>query len=195
MAGIRTRARHALTALALVLASASVAAAAQDGGVQAQPSVETVRLAARPAALLRERAPWEDVFDALRAATRTLEDGVAAGGLSTAGAPLVAFEDADDLTVGFSLHLPLARAPEPEEADAALAAAPRLVFGATPSGYALRTVHKGAYAAIGDTYEALTAHLDQEGLVVEDVYFEELLALAEDAQAPGSRIAILVVPE
>ncbi|WP_349369435.1 hypothetical protein [Salinarimonas sp.] len=194
MAGIRTQARHALTALAIALASESSAAAAQDG-VFVAPTVETVRLVDRPAALLRERAPWDDVFAALQEATRVLEDGLAAGGLSAAGAPLVAFEGGDDLMVGFVLHLPLARAPEPEEADAALAAAPRLVFGATPSGYAMRTVHAGAYAEIGDAYEALTAHLDQEGLVVEDVYYEELLALAADAEAPGSRIAILVVPE
>jgi len=158
------------------------------------PALETLRLAARPAAVLRGEAAWEEAFDALRADAGALVDAAAAAGIASGGAPLVAFKGADDSGFSYAVHLPLARRPEPEEADAALAARPGLVFGATPAGYALRAAHAGPYAEIDEAYDALTAHLDREGLIVDDVYLEELVALGETADDPATRVGILVFP-
>lgn len=186
--------RLPLIALAAALALAAPGARGQDYGALEAPVLETVRLVVRPAAVLRGEAAWQEAFAALRTAGAALAEAAAAAGLAPDGAPLAAFEAADDAGFAYALHLPLARAPEPEEADAALAALPGLVFGATPAGYALRSPFEGPYAAIEDAYDALTAHLDREGLIVDDVYLEELVFLGESADDPATRVGILVFP-
>lgn len=186
--------RAAALACATALGLGAAGACAQDYGVLDTPALETVRLVARPAAVLRGEAAWDEAFPALGAAGAALAGAVAQAGLAPAGAPLAAFEEADDRGFSYALHLPLARAPEPEEADAALAALPALVFGATPAGYALRSSYEGAYAEIDSAYDELTAHLDREGLIVDDLYLEELDFLGESPDDPASRVGILVFP-
>lgn len=162
---------------------------------QDAPALATVRLESRPAALLTGEAPWEDAYGALARAGTRLAQALAAAGIAPAGRPRAAYLAGDDEGFGFEVILPLARAPTPEEASAARESEAAIVFGRTRGGFALRAVHEGPYAEIDATYEALTAALDREGLIVEDVILEEFLTQARDEHDPSLRVAIYLFPK
>lgn len=171
----------------------SILAPIEDG--EDLPTLATVRLEARPAARLEGQAPWEDAHEALAEAGARLAQALLAAGIAPAGRPLAAYLTGDDAGFGFEVLLPLSRAPTPEEVTAAQETEPAIGFGTTRGGYALRALHEGPYADIDATYEALTAALDRDGLIVEDVILEEFLTDAKDADDPSLRVAIYLFPK
>lgn len=179
----------------VLVALASPVQAQADYGAIDLPEVETLRLEPRPATILRGRAEWEEAYPTLVTALQETVAALGEAGLAPVGAALVAYLAVDDDGFDWALSAALPRAPTPEEADAAIAARPGLAFGTGPSGWALRLVHEGPYAEIDLAYEALTAHLDREGLVVDAVYLEELLTPERPADDPALRVGIVVFPD
>lgn len=171
----------------------SILAPIEDG--EDLPTLATVRLEARPAARLEGRAPWENAHAALAEAGARLAQALADAGIAPAGRPLAAYLTGDDAGFGFEVLLPLSRAPTPEEVAAAQETEPTIGFGTTRGGYALRALHEGPYAEIDATFEALTAALDRDGLIVEDMILEEFLTDAKDADDPSLRVAIYLFPK
>lgn len=157
----------------------------------ADPSMpDKVELAAKPAALLRGAATWDDGFDKLTGAFAKLKDSMAANGIAITGKPIALFLETDDLGFRFEAQLPIERAPA--ERPSALAADIR--FGMTPAGTAWRFVHRAPYEDIDSTYEAITAYLDQRGIDAKETFIEEYVTLGQDPSDEALEINIFVQP-
>jgi effector-binding domain-containing protein len=77
----------------------------------------------------------------------------------------------------------VAQAPaEPPKGDLAL--------GQTPSGKALKFVHRGAYDAMDSTYEAITNYLDEKNLEAKDLFIEEYAS--DPATTPQDKLVVNV---
>jgi effector-binding domain-containing protein len=157
----------------------------------ADPSMpDKVELAAKPAALLRGAATWDDGYDKLTGAFAKLQDSMAANGIPVTGKPIALFLETDDLGFRFETQLPIERAPA--ERPAGLAADIR--FGMTPAGTAWRFVHRAPYEDIDSTYEAITAYLDQRGIDAKETFIEEYVTLGQDPSDEALEINIFVQP-
>jgi|GEM_PF-565903 effector-binding domain-containing protein len=157
----------------------------------ADPSMpDKVELAAKPAALLRGAATWDDGYDKLTGAFTKLQESMAANGIPITGKPIALFLETDDLGFRFETQLPIERAPA--ERPAGLAADIR--FGLTPAGTAWRFVHRAPYEDIDSTYEAITAYLDQRGIDAKETFIEEYVTLGQDPSDEALEINIFVQP-
>jgi effector-binding domain-containing protein len=131
---------------------------------------QMVDVAARPVALLKGQAKWDDALKTLSEAVEKVTAAVGKAGLVANGRPLAVFTETDDNGFHFEAMVPLAKAPEgkPKLADG-------VDIGASPAGKALKFQHRGAYDEIDTTYEAITAYLDEKGLDTKNLFIEEYL--------------------
>ncbi|CAH1657430.1 GyrI-like domain-containing protein [Chelatococcus asaccharovorans] len=152
---------------------------------------EDVMLPEKPAAVLRGgESTWDDGFKNLTESFARIQDALAKAGLKPAGRPLAVFLSADDTHFRFEAMVPLA-APFPGGGEIA----PGITAGVTPSGRALRFVHKAPYDEIDTTYEAITAYLDQKNMVAKDAFIEEYSSRTMDPDDPDLEINVYVQPK
>lgn len=157
-----------------------------DGG-----DAEDVTLPEKPAAVLRGgESTWDDGFKNLTESFTRIQDALAKAGLKPAGRPLAVFLSADDTHFRFEAMVPLA-APFPGGGEIA----PGITAGVTPSGRALRFVHKAPYDEIDTTYEAITAYLDSKNMVAKDAFIEEYPSRTMDPDDPNLEINVYVQPK
>jgi len=131
--------------------------------------VDEVTLPDKPAVALAGRATWDETVKTITdgiARLRTFLDGA---GLKIAGRPVALFLETDDTGFRYEVMLPVEAAP----AAGAATLPEGIRFARTPSGKALRFVHKGPYDEIDSTYEAITAYLDAKTITVRDMFIEE----------------------
>lgn len=129
---------------------------------------DEVMIPARPVAILSGSSTWDQGFDTLKKTYDRLGQELAKAGLAPAGRPVTLYTKTGDDGFSFDAMIPIERQPEPRPS-----VSPDVRFGTTPSGRALRFVHKGAYEDIESTYETITAYIDAKDFVVQDVFLEE----------------------
>ncbi|CAH1679088.1 Effector-binding domain-containing protein [Hyphomicrobiales bacterium] len=152
---------------------------------------EAVTLPEKPAAVLKGgESSWDDGFKNLTESFTRIQDALAKAGLKPAGRPLAVFLSADDTHFRFEAMVPLA-APFPGGGEIA----PGITAGVTPSGRALRFVHKAPYDEIDTTYEAITAYLDSKNMVAKDTFIEEYPSRTMDPDDPELEINVYVQPK
>jgi effector-binding domain-containing protein len=150
--------------------------------------VDTLVLAAKPALIASGQTTWDQAYDVLREVFRRLATDATRLGLKVAGRPLTYFVETDDMGFRYEAMLPVDRAPAAGQTLGAVRA------GQTPTGAALRFMHRGPYDDIDATYEGITAYLDAKGLTVRDQFIEEYLNEPRDAADPTFEINIYVQP-
>ncbi len=178
--------RPIIVALALWLAPVPLAAqqpaapaekaapekAAEDNSIKEENVLSHVALETHGA------AKSEESYARIMEATAKLRAAAQKAGLKESGRPMAVFTDAggsgDDLK--FDAMLPV-DAP----ADVKLNLDPGVSLAQTPGGKALRFEHRGPYDDIDSTYDAIAAYLDAKGLEAGNVYAEEFLTDAKDA--------------
>lgn len=127
---------------------------------------EQVTLPERKIIYLKGHTNWDVAYDTLVDAFKSLNDYFAKQGLKADGPAMTIYTQTDDTGFSFQAALPVAQAPaEPPKGDLAL--------GQSPSGKALKFVHRGAYDAMDSTYEAITNYLDDKNLEAKDLFIEE----------------------
>jgi effector-binding domain-containing protein len=127
---------------------------------------EAVTLPERPIIYLKGHTNWDTAYDTLVDSFKSLNDYFAKQGLKATGPALTIYTQTDDTGFSFQAALPVEKAPaEPPKGDIAL--------GQSPSGKAMKFVHRGAYDAMDSTYEAITNYLDDKGLEAKDLFIEE----------------------
>ena len=140
------------------------------GTVPSGDAAQAIDVKARPVAVLRGTASWDDGYRVILDAMAKVKRETEKAGLVATGRPLTAFVDTDDNGFKFEAMLPLAEAPEGKTSLSA-----DVKLGASPSGKALKFQHRGAYDDIDSTYEAITAYLDEKGLEAQNIFVEEYL--------------------
>lgn len=151
--------------------------------------VDEVTLPEKPGAIAGGRAQWDDAVKTLKETFGKLRIFLDGAGVKIAGRPVVLFLETDDTGFRYDALLPV------EAAPAAGAAPPEGIrFGTTPSGKALRFVHKGPYDEIDSTYEAITAYLDAKAITVRDMFIEEYATDLTSGDDAGLEVYIYVQP-
>lgn len=152
--------------------------------------VDEVALPGKPAAITGGRAQWDDAVKTLKEAFGKLRTFLDGAGVKIVGRPVVLFLETDDTGFRYDALLPV------ETAPAAGAAPPPegIRFGTTPSGKALRFVHKGPYDEIDSTYEAITAYLDAKTITVRDMFIEEYATDLTSGDDAALEVYIYVQP-
>ncbi|NJO54053.1 MAG: GyrI-like domain-containing protein [Bacteroidales bacterium] len=133
-------------------------------------------------------AGWENGFEALQQALKTVTAALGGRKLAAAGNPLVVYLRADDAGFDFEAGLPVADAPETAENG-------DLGVRKTPSGRALRFTHRGSFDTMDRTYEAMTNYLDEKRIDVTDVYIEEYVTDPLTTPEDELRVFIYVFPK
>jgi len=153
--------------------------------------VDEVTLPAKPAAILSGSSTWEEAFATLKKAFQRIEDELAKAGIGPAGRPVTVFTQTDDDGFRYDAMLPIDRAPEDRPPNLS----PDLRFGTTPSGRALRLVHRGPYDDIDSTYETVTAYLDAKTIEVKDFFVEEYVSDFTSSDDASLGINIFALPK
>lgn len=148
--------------------------------------VDEVAMPAKPALVISGQGQWDRAFETLSTVFNRLAADAERRGLKVAGRPLTIFTETDDIAFRFEAMLPVDRAIEVGSGD--------IRPGVTPSGRAMRFMHRGPYEDIDSTYEGITAYLDAKGLTVRDQFIEEYLNQPKDAADPSFEINIYVQP-
>ena len=127
---------------------------------------EVVMLPERTIIYLPGRSTWENALSKLVDSFKSLDEYLAKESIKPDGPPMTIYTETDDAGFGFRVAVPVAQAPaNPPKGDIAI--------GQAPSGKALKFVHRGAYDAMDETYEAIINYLDDKGLDARDVFVEE----------------------
>ena len=172
-------------ALPLILAAGPAAAQIASPPAQSQPAppptpdmaapspLQTgdafgaeVTLPERTIVYLKGHTNWDAAFDTLVDAFKSLKEYLDKQGIKPNGPAMTIYTQTDDTGFSFEAAMPVAEAPkDPPKGDIAV--------GQTPSGKALKFVHRGSYDAMDSTYEAITNYLDEKRLEAKELFIEE----------------------
>lgn len=129
--------------------------------------IDEVELPARRAAVISAESSWDDGFIGLSETFRKLDNAIIKSGLTVAGRPMAVFRKTDDKGFHFDAMIPVS-------GDLKDGAQPQdFRLGETPTGKALRFIHKAPYDDIDSAYEGITAYLDIRDIVAKEEFIEE----------------------
>jgi effector-binding domain-containing protein len=147
---------------------------------------EPVTLPERTIIYIKGYSRWDNAFDTLVDAFKSLHEYLDKQTLQPSGPAITIYTQTDDSGFSFEAALPVAQAPkDPPKGDIAV--------GPAPSGRALKFVHRGSYDAMDTTYEAITNYLDDKQLEAKDLFIEEY-ATDPVKTEPGKLVVNVFVP-
>jgi effector-binding domain-containing protein len=155
-----------------------------ESGIDA---VQTVDVAARPVALMRGSATWDDGFKTITGALTQIQSEMQKAGLTASGHPFTVFIETDDAGFRYEAMVPLDKAPEGKSE-----LTKDIQIGSSPSGKAMKFQHRGAYDDIDATYEAITAYLDEKNIEAQNLFVEEYLTDPKAADDQSLEVDIYV---
>jgi effector-binding domain-containing protein len=168
-------------ALAAMLAFAAVPPAASQTNApppppapSAQPPAqapgdafgEELVLTSKTIVYMKGNSTWDTALDTLVDAFKSVYAYLEKQGLQRTGPSMTIYTQADDTGFQFQAAVPIADAPKDEPKG-------DIAIGQSPSGRALKFMHRGSYDAMDTTYEAITNHLDEKRLEAQDLFIEE----------------------
>jgi effector-binding domain-containing protein len=111
---------------------------------------------------------WDSAFETIVGAFKTVYGALEKLGIKANGAPMTIYTATDDTGFQFQAAVPIAQAPSaPPSGD--------IKIGKSPTGKALKFVHRGSYDAMDTTYEAITNYLDDKRLEAKDLFVEQYM--------------------
>jgi effector-binding domain-containing protein len=156
-------------------------------GIPSNASAETVDVPVRQVAFYTGDAQWTDGFKAIMTSVAKVQDAVKAAGLKQAGAPFAVFLSTDDTSFHYQAMIPLAEKPEGKTE-----LSEDVKLGESPSGKAIKFLHRGAYDDIDSTYDLITAYLDEKGLEAKNIFIEEYLSDTKESDDASLQADIYV---
>jgi effector-binding domain-containing protein len=120
---------------------------------------------------------WDNAFDTITDALKSVYAYLDKEGIKPAGAPMTIYTSTDDTGFQFQAAVPVDQAPAtPPKGDIAV--------GKSPGGKMYKFVHHGSYDSMDTTYEAITNFLDEKNIDAKDLFIEQYvtdpLKTAED---------------
>jgi effector-binding domain-containing protein len=111
---------------------------------------------------------WDSAFETIVSAFKSVYGALDKLGVKPNGAPMTIYTATDDTGFQFQAAVPVAQAPAtPPSGD--------IKVGKSPTGKALKFVHRGSYDAMDTTYEAITNYLDEKRLEAKDLFVEQYM--------------------
>jgi effector-binding domain-containing protein len=159
-----------LAALALSFADPTPVSAQTPpaAAVPNDPFGEQVMLVEKPVVMLSGSGLWESAFDTITKAFKSVYRVMEQQGIKPNGPPMTIYTATDDTGFKFDAAVPVAPA-------TSLRPAGEVRLGKTPTGKALKFIHRGSYDAMDATYEAITNYLDEKNLDSKDLFVEQYM--------------------
>ncbi|MGX7744639.1 GyrI-like domain-containing protein [Rhodopseudomonas parapalustris] len=149
-------------------AAQTPAAPATPAPVQtADPFGEETTLEPKTVVILKSKATWDNAFDSLMDAFKSLTALLDKQGIVPNGNPMIVYTSTDDTGFTFQAEVPVPQEPKN--------LAKSMSIGKSPDGKALKFVHRGSYDNMDNTYEAITNFLDDKKLEAKDTFIEEYI--------------------
>ena len=180
--------------LAVALVMAAGPAAAQRASPQGNADVpaalqpgdafgESVTLPERTMIYIKGQGKWDAAFETLVDAFKSLNEYLDKQGIKPSGSAMTIYTETDDAGFAFEAAYPIAVPPkDPPKGDIAV--------GPTPTGKALKFVHRGSYDAMDSTYEAITNYLDDKHLEAQGLFIEEYVT--DPVKTKGENLVVNV---
>jgi effector-binding domain-containing protein len=109
---------------------------------------------------------WDSAFETIVDAFKSVYRAMDKLGAKPDGAPMTIYTATDDNGFQFQAAVPVAQAPaSPPQGD--------IKVGKSPTGTALKFVHRGSYDEMDTTYEAIAHHLEEKNLEAKDLFVEQ----------------------
>jgi len=146
-------------------------AAAQTPPAAAVPNDafgEEVTLTEKPMIYVASSGLWDNAFETIVGAFKTVYGAMEKQGIKPAGAPMTIYTATDDTGFQFKAAMPVAEAPNPPPGG-------DVKVGKSPAGRALKFVHRGSYDAMDTTYDAITNYLDEKQLDAMELFIEQYM--------------------
>ena len=143
-----------------------------------EPFGEPVTLTAKTIVFIKGNGNWDNAFETLLDAYKSLYAFLDKQGVKPAGPAMTIYTAANDIGFSFQAAVPIAAEDlkDPPKGDIAV--------GKSPTGRSLKFTHRGSYDSMDNTYEAITNYLDERQLEAQDLFVEEyrtdLLKTPED---------------
>ena len=116
--------------------------------------------------MIKGTATWDNAFDTLVKAFKTLKSFADREKLSINGPFMTIYTATDDTGFQFEAAAPIESEPKsPPQGE--------VTIGKSPGGRALKFVHRGSYDAMDATYDAITNLLDERKLDAKDLFIEQ----------------------
>lgn len=133
----------------------------------ADPFGEESTLEPKTVVILKGKANWDNAFDSLMDAFKSLTALLDKQGIAPNGNPMIVYTSTDDAGFTFQAQIPVPQ--EPKNLGKSMS------IGKSPDGKALKFVHRGSYDNMDNTYEAITNFLDDKKLEAKDTFIEEYM--------------------
>lgn len=114
-------------------------------------------LTAQPMIYVTTRSSMQDIQKVMATSFQTLGKFLGSAQVVPLGPPLAIYHDWTDDQTAIDVAFPVS------EADAAKAKG-EVLAGRTPSGFALKAIHRGSYDKFADTYAAIQAEMQRAGV-------------------------------
>ncbi len=146
-------------------------------GIPSDATTVTLEIPSRPVALLAGDSDWANGFKSITDAIAKIDAALKTANLTPTGRPFAVFLSTDDNNFHYEAMVPIAGAPD-DKTDLG----DGVKLGVSPSGKAIKFLHRGSYDDIDSTYDLITAFLDEKGLEARNLFVEEYLT---DTKEPG----------
>src|ERR1700736_783555 len=133
----------------------------------ADPFGEQITLTPKTVVVLKGAANWDSAFDTLLESFKSLSALLDKQGIKPSGNSMIVYTSTDDTGFTYLAEMPVDQ--DPKNLTKAMS------MGKSPDGRALKFVHRGSYDNMGNTYEAITSHLDDKKLEAKDTFIEEYI--------------------
>jgi effector-binding domain-containing protein len=152
-----------------VVAQTTNAAPPSSNTVNADdPFGEQVTMPEMTTVYLSGSGQWDNAYETIVTAFKTVNGTLDKLGVKPAGAPMTIYTETNDTGFKFQAAVPVKEAPKlPPDGE--------IKVGKSPSGPALKFVHRGSYDAMDTTYEAITDHLEERKLEAKDLFIEQYM--------------------
>jgi effector-binding domain-containing protein len=132
------------------------------------PFGEQVTLTGQTVVYVSGSGQWDTAYETIVHAFKTVNGALDKLGVKSAGAPMTIYTETNDTGFKFQAAVPVKEAPTlPQDSD--------IKIGKSPSGNALKFVHRGSYDAMDTTYEAITDHLEERKLEAKELFIEQYM--------------------
>lgn len=158
-----------------------------DANVAADPATTPFEVKAKPVAVLRGKATWEDGYKTIHEGFKKITDALAAEKIGVIDKPIAVFVETNDADFKYELMVPVDKVPEGKTGITG-----DIVFGLSPAGKVLKFQHRASYDEIDSTYEAITAYLDEKGYESKDLFAEEYLNDAKGSDDSALQVDVYV---
>jgi effector-binding domain-containing protein len=131
--------------------------------------VETVEIKSQPMLYVTRSSSMapEEISGVMQEAFGAIGAFIGRTGITPTGPPLAVYRDWDSATGNMKIDIGFpVTAPDAARADG------EVKSGETPAGKALKTIHRGPYATLRETYGALEAHMKEAGLTMPPLAWE-----------------------